>query len=111
MSSVIAPLQRTIDCNEIYEEALRLFAIHDKEFERVLKLANPIIDSRIVISFDENQNEQYSVKTVLLFPENSSNEAIISAQTIFKQKFEDIENIVNLEKRLNDVPVLKSDRE
>lgn len=111
MSSAIAPLQRSIDCNEIYEEALRLFAIHDKEFERVLQLTNPVVESRIVISLDENQNEQYSVKTVLLFPERNSNTVIASAQAIFRQKFQDIENIVNLEQRLNDVPVLKTDRE
>lgn len=111
MSSGIAPLQRTIDCNEIYEEALRLFAIHDKEFERVLHLTNPVIDSRIVVSLDESRNEQYSVKTVLIFPEVNSSEGIDSAQAIFRQKFRDIENIVDLENRLNEVLILKSDRE
>lgn len=111
MSSAIIPLQRTIDCNEIYEEALRLFAIHDKEFERVLKLTNPVIESWIIISQNENHNEEYSVKTVLLFPEVHQNEIIDEAQAIFKQKFKDIENIVSLEKRLNEINILKSDRE
>lgn len=98
---------RYINCNEIYEEALTLFAIHDKEFEHVLNLTNPIIESIIIISPNSGKDEEYLVKTAISFPEDGLRPDLSAARAIFKQKFVDIENILDLQKRLNEVSFSK----
>lgn len=110
MVSTAVPLPRFIDSRDIYEEAVVLFASHDKELERVFRITNPEFISKIAILLDDSLTEEYFVKTTIIFHDSHPSEDILSARKILEQKFRVIENIIDLEHRLNSTSGLKTDR-
>jgi hypothetical protein len=111
MGSIHSKIERSIDCSELYEEAITLFSYHDDELEKAFRLTKPVFNSKVIISLNEKGEEEYSVETLLFFPFNDNTVEIVAYQKIMEQKFREIENIVDLESRLHDLPKSKSDRE
>lgn len=101
MTSAVVELPRFINCCDIYEEAVLLFAQNDKDLDRVLHVTRPEIVAKVVVLSEGTENEEYFVEATLDFPDEKITLDLLDARRIMEDKFRQIKNIIDLEERLN----------